>query len=785
MIRLAVFAPSYPDEIFLSCFQGLKSAQRILRARNIDVELCFFDNNLLPYKIDYSGSDARIFLIARSDSFDGIITLGGILSYTKGPLRFTDFLKDNFAGKPVINCMSRLEGIPSIYLDNVAGIHKVVDHLVQTHGYRRIAILNGIKGHPDSELRRQAFIERMAYHNLEVAPEWDIDGNYQVEGGERTALAWIKIHEKGIEIPQALIACNDDMAFGFISKFNEHNSSSPHRIPLPAVCGFDNRDFCLSVSPTISSVSHPILLQAKQSLFLMTEHLMNGIPLPMDTLVEPELIIRNSCGCTAGSPASASSHYQQLSQSTLEVVSGIAAGRSDIQSTEQIFPEIESLYYEALLVLGQQSVFMLFNQVLETLSHTLPEHKSEEIQERLKIIRGLPDFLAFKIREYNIRIREHRRNVLMLQEALHAATDEFQFPQVLSRFSDQFNLSKAAIIIDHELSPRCGRDQLMTICMTGEIRYCAVSDLCAGDFITMKAGGNKLFCGLQTGKTGFGYMIFDVGDASLAEAREIARGIGARLIEFHRTRHLLDTERYAGLGKLLEGFAHHINTPLGNTVTAVSVMENRLNMCLQKKTALTEDDILTLHQAAVITEHNIEMIREMVDLFRRLSSVSEYHTWETGTPEQLLYTSFQSETINAGQFGVRLEVQYRTGKEPFPFPADSIRFVLHELIENSIKYAFEEKREADACICIIFSRNQNSLVITVADNGKGIPEGKARKLFTPFNRMGKRSDGLGMGLFAAKRIVTGLLSGTMEVLTDARPGFHLKMTIPIPVLRAE
>ena len=782
MIRIAVFAPSYPDEIFQQCFQGLKSAEKTLEARGIDVELCLFDNNLLPFKIDYDTDDSRIFRIAQSDAFDGIITLGGILAYTRGSTTFTQFIKRHFPGKPLINCMSKLEGIPSISIDNVHGVNCIVDHLVETHGYSRIAILNGIPDHPDSLVRKTAFIERMNHHGLSVQPEWSIDGNFQVEGGERTALAWLKISEKGIRIPEALIACNDDMAFGFISKFNEHNGKSGKQIPIPAVCGFDNRDFCTSVTPSITSVTHPVFLQAKQALFLLSSHIIDGAPLPMETLIKPELVVRNSCGCEDLATASENNGYIRLQEEVYGVLKAATEMDSVLLSVEQIFGGLKPLYYEILLTLGQGSVFRIIDEALKKIKSDIPTALPGKNK---KLLEAVPKFIEAKISEYNIRIREHRRNVLMLQEALHSVSDESQFAAVLSKFADQFNLSKAAVILSHELSPLCKPDQLIAVCMSGEKKYCHSEELCVNDFIETASKGNKLFCGLQTGKTGFGYMFFDIADNSLTEAREIARGIGARLIEFKRMRTLVEAERYAGLGKLLQGFAHHINTPLGNSITAISMIENQLNLFLGKREKLNDLDIQSLHDAAVITENNIKVIRETVELFRRLSSVSEYHTWETGKPNLLLHTNFQSESVAANQRGVELQVEYRTGDEPFPFPTDSIRFVIHELIENSIKYAFTNSAEPRPRIYISFFRDNRNLIIEAGDNGKGIPGNDLAKLFTPFSRMGKRSEGLGMGLFASKRIITGLLGGSIELDRRNAPGFHLKITVPIPVLRTE
>ena len=99
---------------------------------------------------------------------------------------------------------------------------------------------------------------------------------------------------------------------------------------------------------------------------------------------------------------------------------------------------------------------------------------------------------------------------------------------------------------------------------------------------------------------------------------------------------------------------------------------------------------------------------------------------------------------------------------------------LTNLIENAIKYTPEQGK-----IFTSLTRVHNEIVITIADNGPGIPEGEREKVFRRFYRLdrSRSTAGNGLGLSMVSAVVS-MHNGTIKLL-DNRPGLKIMVRLPI------
>ena len=95
--------------------------------------------------------------------------------------------------------------------DNNEGMRAVVRHLIEEHGYKRIAFICGIHGQVDAEQRFQAYKDELAAHDLRYDEDLVVDGDYTAESG-REAIQTL-LDERKLRV-QAIVAANDRMAFG-------------------------------------------------------------------------------------------------------------------------------------------------------------------------------------------------------------------------------------------------------------------------------------------------------------------------------------------------------------------------------------------------------------------------------------------------------------------------------------------------------------------------------------------------------------------------------------------
>ena len=96
------------------------------------------------------------------------------------------------------------------------------------------------------------------------------------------------------------------------------------------------------------------------------------------------------------------------------------------------------------------------------------------------------------------------------------------------------------------------------------------------------------------------------------------------------------------------------------------------------------------------------------------------------------------------------------------------------LIDNAVKYS-----EKGTEIVISGNQAENEIMISVKDNGCGIPAEKLPRIFDSFYQCdeSRNTEGNGLGLAIVKRIVT-LLGGTVECISTEGKGTEMKIRLP-------
>lgn len=114
----------------------------------------------------------------------------------------------------------------------------------------------------------------------------------------------------------------------------------------------------------------------------------------------------------------------------------------------------------------------------------------------------------------------------------------------------------------------------------------------------------------------------------------------------------------------------------------------------------------------------------------------------------------------------------------FNFQVESIRYakknlrsIMFNLINNAVKYRFPGR---DLHIHVSTYDFNNKTILTVIDNGLGIPQKQQSKIFDIFNRLQPHIQGSGYGLYMIKRIVENN-GGHIDVESEANIGssFHV------------
>lgn len=100
--------------------------------------------------------------------------------------------------------------------------------------------------------------------------------------------------------------------------------------------------------------------------------------------------------------------------------------------------------------------------------------------------------------------------------------------------------------------------------------------------------------------------------------------------------------------------------------------------------------------------------------------------------------------------------------------------IFRNLISNAIKY---RSLHADATVRVEVNVNSDQCEIIVEDNGIGVEESLAPRIFEMFFRASDRSDGSGLGLYIVKNAIDRL-RGTVEVKSKAGTGTRFRIILP-------
>lgn len=137
------------------------------------------------------------------------------------------------------------ELMSSVVIDYAMGVDEAVRHLAKL-GHRHLVHVAGPGRLNATNVRRDAFLNAVREHVPE-AKTAIYEGDFQFDGGRRAAQ---EILAKG-ELPTAILAANDMMAFGVIKELHQAGLSIPRDI---SVVGFDDIAFAELTEPPLTTV---------------------------------------------------------------------------------------------------------------------------------------------------------------------------------------------------------------------------------------------------------------------------------------------------------------------------------------------------------------------------------------------------------------------------------------------------------------------------------------------------------------------------------------------------
>jgi LacI family transcriptional regulator, galactose operon repressor len=232
-------------------------------------------------------------LAAISSKVDGVLVSTGSF-----PPRLLEWLASRVPVTVIAGSPAETE-VDVVTADNRSGSSAIVTHLIEEHGKRRIYYVDGPAGMPDAAQRRigleQALRDHPAARLVGTAA-----GSFYVESG--LAAGQRILAESRDDLPDAVVAANDQMAIGVLRSFIAAGIRVPEQV---AVVGFDDIYPGAGCEPPLTTVHQPMRLLGERACVRLLERIAApSLPYRVE-LLPTELVLRQSCGCPPGTPSAA------------------------------------------------------------------------------------------------------------------------------------------------------------------------------------------------------------------------------------------------------------------------------------------------------------------------------------------------------------------------------------------------------------------------------------------------------------------------------------------------
>lgn len=214
----------------------------------------------------------------------------------------TDEVLRAVGGLPAVTLGGTGRGAPDVGCDNAASATEVAHHLLGS-GRRRLLLLAGPRGNPDSDEREHAFVAAVRAQGLPPEDLAVLRADFSRETAyRRTSSLLDRLAAEGASPPDAVFAANDEMAVGALDALRVRGLRVPEDV---AVVGFDDTAAAAQAHPPLSSCEQPLGEQGRAAARVLLD-LLAGRPVPQRTKSRSRLVLRaSSAPPPSGRPAGA------------------------------------------------------------------------------------------------------------------------------------------------------------------------------------------------------------------------------------------------------------------------------------------------------------------------------------------------------------------------------------------------------------------------------------------------------------------------------------------------
>jgi signal transduction histidine kinase len=217
-------------------------------------------------------------------------------------------------------------------------------------------------------------------------------------------------------------------------------------------------------------------------------------------------------------------------------------------------------------------------------------------------------------------------------------------------------------------------------------------------------------------------------------------------------------EHFATLGELAAGLAHEIRNPLAGIAGVIEIIGRDLPLNSPARSVIKD-----------AKEEAMQINRILTDLLETARpKPPQFQVTDLGATAEHAVMFARQQAITK-----RIMIELDKGDDipSIDHDPNQINQVLLNLLLNAI-----QSMDKPGSIFVTLRRDKDAVLITVADQGKGIPPENLSNIFHPF--FTTKGHGTGLGLSLARRIVESH-GGTITVRSEVGKGTQFVLRLPI------
>lgn len=232
--------------------------------------------------------EASIYRLVNAEMLDALVVMSESIQNDEVSRILIDYARS--AGIPVLTVDKEFEDTPCILFDYTTTFEKIVRHVIEDHGCRKVNFIAGFKDNTFSDERLDCYKRVLAENGITYDERRVGYGNFWENP---TIEAMDNFMKSSLPFPEAIICCNDTMAITVCQYLSERKVRVPDDV---IVTGFDGIELEKYYRPRITTASVDFASIGIEAMNMIETARSGGTP-PHIVRIPYKMRVSQSCGC--------------------------------------------------------------------------------------------------------------------------------------------------------------------------------------------------------------------------------------------------------------------------------------------------------------------------------------------------------------------------------------------------------------------------------------------------------------------------------------------------------